>query len=54
MVDINDINDKGTYTTKEMPNPKKGKNGGCVIVLNSEYGNNYELDFIAYEKATLP
>ncbi len=50
MVGINDINDTGTYTTKEMPNPKKWKNGGCVIVLNSEYGNNYELDFIAYEK----
>ena len=50
MVGINDINDKGTYTTKEMPNPKKWKNGGCVIVLDSEYGNNYELDFIAYEK----
>ena len=50
MVGINDINDKGSYTTKDMPNPKKWKNGGCVIVLNSEYGNNYELDFISYEK----
>ncbi len=47
---IKDINDKGTYTTKDMQNPKKYKNGGCVIVLNSEYGNNYELDFVAYEK----
>jgi len=47
---VKGVNDKGTYTTKEMPNPKKWKNGGCIIVLNSEYGNNYELDFIAYEK----
>ena len=49
MADIKDINDKGTYITKEVPNPKKWKNGGCVIVLNSDYGNNYELDFISYE-----
>lgn len=45
----NAINDKGTYTTKEMPNPKKWKNGGCIIVLDSDYGNDYEIDFIAYE-----
>ena len=50
IIDIKDINDKGTYTTKEIPNPKKWKNGGCVIVLDSDYGNDYELDFIAYEK----
>lgn len=49
-IDIKDVNDKGTYTTKEMPNPERWKNGGCIIVLDSDYGNDYELDFIAYEK----
>ena len=49
-IDRKDINDKGTYTTREMPNPYKWKNGGCIIVLDSDYGNDYELDFIAYEK----
>ena len=43
-----DINDKGTYTTKEMQNPEKWKNGGCVIVLDSDYGNDFEIDFVAY------
>ncbi len=47
--EYNDINDKGSYKTKVMPNPEKWKNGGCIIVLDSDFGNDYELDFIAYQ-----
>ena len=40
-----DINDQGTYTTKDVANPKKWKFGACVVVLESDYGNDFELEF---------
>ncbi len=41
-----DINDKGTFSVKEMPKAEKWKYGGCVIVLDSDYDNDFEIAFI--------
>jgi hypothetical protein len=39
-----DINDKGTYSIKEMPKAEKWEYGGCIIVLDSDYDNDFEID----------
>ena len=48
-----DINDQGTYTTKEALYPERWKFGACVVDLESKFGNNYELEF-RFGQDTIP